>query len=185
MFMRWIQEPNNTLPKLLDHVLTTGQGELPASAWVEYWTRILTDARGLPSASRVALAIQIRPRTLAADSMGQVSARFLDSLNQQADGIGSYVLRSEHFTFLQAQDEDCIAYSRRQLHWLLANYKALKAALRVAEVWPLYLTIKGSRPLPIRLATMNGWFDLQAGQGGFANLPREDQELLAGMDPGR
>jgi hypothetical protein len=86
---------------------------------------------------------------------------------------------------LQATDEDDTAVGRRQLVWFLENYKALKAALRDGEVWPLYERIKSSHPLPIRLATVNGWFDLQAGQEGFGTLPYEDQELLAGMEPGK
>ena len=181
--MRWTEESNQAFPKWPDHVLTAEQDEPLTSAWVEYWKRILTDGYLLPSASRVALTIEIHARRHAADSMGQASARFRNSLNQQADGIGCFVLRSEHFTFLQDKDEADPVFGRRQLHWLLANYKGLKGALRGDEVWPLYQQIKSSRPLPIRLATMNGWFDLQAGQEGFANLPHEDQELLAGMDP--
>jgi hypothetical protein len=71
------------------------------------------------------------------------------------------------------------------LPWLLDHYKALKAALEGTEVWPLYERINSSQPLGIRLATVNGWFDLQAGQKDFGDLPYEDQELLAGMEPSR
>jgi hypothetical protein len=115
--------------------------------------------------------------------MGQASAKFNNSLNREAEGIGSYALRSEYFTFLQGKNEDDNAFGRRQLVWFLENYKTLKAALRDGEIWPLYERIISSHELPIRLATINGWFDLQAGDETFGTLPCQDQELLAGMEP--
>jgi hypothetical protein len=181
--MHWIEEPNKTFPERPYHVLATEQGEQLKPAWVEYWKRILTDGYGLAPASRFALAIDVYARTFEADSMGQASATFRNSLNREAEGIGSYMLRSDHFTFLQGKDEDDNVFGRRQLVWFLENYKALKAALRDGEIWPLYERINSSHTLPIRLATINGWFDLQAGQEGFGTLPYEDQELLAGMEP--
>jgi hypothetical protein len=74
-------------------------------------------------------------------------------------------------------------FRRRELVWFLDQYKTLKAALRDGQVWPLYEKIDSSYPLRVRLATINGWFDLQARQEGFGILPYEDQELLAGMEP--
>jgi hypothetical protein len=181
--MRWIDEPNQAFPKWPDHVLTTEPGEALGPAWVEYWKRILTDGYGLAASSRAVLTIDICARTFEEDATGQASARFRNSQNRQSEGIGSYVLRSEQFTFLQGKDEDSTEYGRRHLLWLLDHYQALKAALRNSEAWPLYERITRSHPLPVRLATMNGWFDLRAGQKGFGGLPSNDQELLAGMEP--
>jgi hypothetical protein len=93
------------------------------------------------------------------------------------------VLRSEHFTLLQKKDEDDTDFGRRELVWLLDNYKVLKAALRDSEVWLLYERINSSRALKIRLGTGHGWFGLEASQEGFGTLPYGDQELLAGMEP--
>ncbi len=179
--MRWIEEPNKTFPKWPEHALTTELGEPLESAWVEFWKRILTDGYSLPPASRAALAIEIYARTFEADT-GQASAKFNNSLNRQSEEVGTYALRGEYFTLLQGKDEDDTAFGRRQLVWLLNGYKGLKAALRDSEVWPLYERINSSHPLSIRLATINGWFDLQPGQEGFGTLPYEDQELLAGME---
>jgi hypothetical protein len=183
--MRWIEEPNKTFPKWPYHVLLVEESESLAPAWVEFWKRILTDGVGLPKGSRASLAIEVCPRTFEKDSTGQASAHFNNSQNRQAEGIGSYVLRSEHFTFFQAKDEDDTAFGRREIVFLLENYKALKAALRDGQVWPLFEKIDSSYPLRIRLATTNGWFDMQPRQEGFGTLPYEDQELLAGMEPSK
>jgi hypothetical protein len=152
-------------------------------AWIEYWKRILTDGYGLVPASRVELAIELSARTIEADRMGRASATFQNSLNRQSEGIGCFVLQSEQFTLLQGEDEDDADFARRELVWLLDNYKGLKAALRDGEVWSLYERINSSRALKIRLGTGHGWFGLEAGQEGFGTLPYGDQELLAGMKP--
>jgi hypothetical protein len=183
--MRWIEEPNKTFPKWPHKVLTTEQDEPLRSAWVEYWKRVLTAGYGLAPASRCRLAVEIYSRTFEADSMGATRATFYNSLNRQAEEIGTYVLRSEHFTLLQGKNEDSTAFDRRQLVWVLDHYQDLKAALREGEVWPLYERIEESHALPIRLATTNGWFDLQPRQEGFGTLPYGDQELLAGMEPSK
>src|SRR5262249_30525544 len=151
--------------------------------WVEYWKRILTEGYDLPRGSRAALAIDIYVRTFEADSMGETTAKFNTSLNRQAEEIGTFGLRSEHFTLLQKADEGETDFKRRELVWLLDHYKVLKDALRDSEVWPLYQRINASYPLRVRLATIHGWFDLQPDQERFGTLPYEDQELLAGMEP--
>jgi hypothetical protein len=181
--MRWIEEPNKTFPQWPTHVLTTDSGEPLGPAWVAYWKRILAEGLALAPASRAALAIDIYARTFEADSMGQATAKFNNSVNRQAEGIGTYALRSEHFTLLQAKGELDTDFERRQLVWFLDRYKGLKAALRDSEAWTLYETINSSYPLKIRLATINGWFDLEPTRDGFGALPYADQELLAGMEP--
>ncbi len=181
--MRWIEEPNSGSPKFPYRVLTVEQSEPMGSGWVEFWKRVLTDGYGLQAGSRAALHIDVYARTFEADSTGEASAKFQNSVNRQTEGIGTYALRSEHFTFLQGKAEDDTAFERRRLVWLLENYRALKAALRDGEVWPLYERINSSYPLRIDLATSNGWFALQAGEGGFGTLPYADQELMAGMEP--
>jgi hypothetical protein len=143
----------------------------------------LTDGYSLVPASRVELAIELGARRCEAERLGQASAIFRNSLNSQAEGIGCYLLRSEHFTLLQGKDEDDTAFERRELVWLLDNYKALKAALRDSAVWSLYENINSSRALKIRLGTANGWFGVETSQEGFGTLPYGDQELLAGMVP--
>ena len=66
------------------------------------------------------------------------------------------------------------------------NYGFASAFLVFASLPPLVLRCSGDRLRVLRsnsLATVNGWFDLQAGQKDFGDLPYEDQELLAGMEP--
>jgi hypothetical protein len=181
--MHWIEESNKTFPQWPNHVLATEPGEPLEPAWIEYWKRILAGGQALAPASRVKLAIDIYARTFEADSMGQATAKFNNSVNRQSEGIGTYFLRSEHFTLLQAKGEGDTDFERRQLVWFLDHYKDLKAALRDAEVWRLYETLNGSYPLKIRLATINGWFDLEPAGDSFGALPYADQELLAGMTP--
>jgi hypothetical protein len=176
--MRWIEERRSN--KLPDFVLTTDPGEPLGLAWVEYWKRILTDGSRVAAASRASLSIDIYARTFEADDLGQATAKFLNSLRRDGEGIGNYLLRGEHFTLFEEPGEDDTAFQRRLTAWMLDHYKQLKAALRDGEVWPLYERI--NRP-PISLATNNGWFELQAEQEKFGPLPYQDQELLAGMEP--
>jgi hypothetical protein len=180
--MHWIEEPNKSFPKWPGHVLLVEQSEPLAPGWIEYWKRILTEGSGLPRASRFSLSIEVYARTFEADSTGQTTAKFNNSVNRQADEIGVYLLRTEHLTLLQSKDEDDTTFGRRQLVWTLDHYKQLKSALRAEEVWPLYKQINSSQLLPIRVATVNGWFDLLPEKDGFGPLPLEDQELLAGME---
>jgi hypothetical protein len=180
--MKWIEERERT-SKRPNYVLTLEPAESLDLAWAELWKRILADSSGLPAASRWNLAIDIYARTFEADSTGQTTAIFNNSLNRQSEDIGTYAVRGEQFTLLQGKDEDDTAFGRRQLAWFLDQYKRLKTALGSDEVWPLYQRINGSHPLPVRLATINGWFDLQPGEPGFGALPYEDQELMAGMEP--
>ena len=181
--MRWIEEPNKSFPKWPHHVLLVEDSEPLQPAWVEYWKRILTEGFELPRGSRAALAIDIYARTFEKDSMGQTTAKFNNSVNRQAEEIGTYELRSDQFTLLQGEGEDDDDFGRRQLVWFLGHYQILKGALRDRDVWPLYQRINASFPLRLRLATINGWFDLQPDQEKFGELPYEDQELMAGMEP--
>lgn len=182
--MHWTEEPSRTSPAWPKHVLVVDRNDPLAPAWVEYWKRILTEGSPLPIASRFSLAVDIYARTFEQDSTGQCTAKFNNSLNRQADGIGTFHLRSGHFDLLQGKDEGDDVFGRRQLVWMLDHYKNLKTALQNPELWPLYEKISSSHPLKVRLATINGWFDLQPGEKGFGTLPYEDQELLAGMTPG-
>lgn len=180
--MKWIQEPGASKSHPAS-VLIVEAGEPIAPAWVEFWKRVLADGANLVPPSRFGLAIDIYARTFQADSTGEATANFRNSLNRDPDGIGKYVLRSEHFTLLQEKGEGDDAFGARQLVWFLEHYKLLKAALGEPQVWPLYQKLSGSQPLGIRLATINGWFDLHPGKKGFGALPCADQELLAGMKP--
>jgi len=182
--MRWIEEPNNNFPKWPEHVLLLDQNEPLAPAWVDYWKRILTEGNALPRGSRFKLNIEIYVRTFEEDTCS-ATAKFYNSANRQADEIGVYVLRAGHFTLLQEKGEDDTTFGRRQLVFLLEHYKGLKAALRSAEVWTLYEQINSTQPLPIKLATTNGWFEMIPDKDGFGDLPYEDQELLAGMEPSK
>lgn len=182
--MRWIEEPNKSFPKWPEHVLLIDPEEPLAPAWVEYWKRILTEGNALPRGSRFKLNIEIYVRTFEEDTCS-ATAKFYNSVNRQADEIGVYVLRGQHFTLLQGKDEDDSEFGPRQLVFLLEHYKALKSALRSAEVWPLYEQINRTQSLPIKLATINGWFEMLPDKDGFGNLPYEDQELLAGMEPSK
>jgi hypothetical protein len=180
--MRWIEEPNKRFPKSPEHVLLLDKTEPLAPAWLEYWKRILTAGNGLQRGSRFSLSIEVYARTFEADT-GSTTAKFYNSLNRQADEIGVFVIRSDpHFTILQDNGEDDTVFERRRLVWLLEQYKQLKAVLRSSEIWPLYELISSSQPLSIRLATINGWFDLAPEKDRFGDLPLEDQELLAGME---
>jgi hypothetical protein len=181
--MHWIEEPNKSFPKWPERVLLLDQTEALAPAWLVYWKQVLTDGGNLPRTSRFSLSIEVYARTFEADT-GSTTAKFYNSLNRQADEIGVYVIRSDpHFTILQGNGEDDTVFERRRLVWLLEQYKQMKAALRSSEIWPLYEWISSSQPLSIRLATINGWFDLAPEKDGFGALPLEDQELLAGMEP--
>ncbi len=181
--MRWIEEPNQSYPKWPTQVLFVDKSEALRPAWVEFWKRVLTDGQELPGGSRATLAIDIYARTFEKDSMGESTAKFNNSVNRQAEDVGSYKVRSEQFTLLQQAGEDDTAFGRRQLVWFLEHYRVLKDALRDNAVWPLYQRINESHPLGLRLATINGWFDLQPGDEKFGALPYQDQELLAGMEP--
>jgi len=180
--MKWIQEPGGPHGQPVS-VLLVEHSEPMAAGWAEYWKRILIDGARLAPASRVGLAIDIYARTFAQDSTGQATAKFRNSLHRDPEGMGHYALRSEHFTFFQEKGEDDQAFGAKELPWLLDHYKAMKASLHDADVWPLCQRLNASQPLAIRGATINGWFDLQAGREGFGTLPMADQELLAGMKP--
>ena len=181
--MRWIEEPNKTFPKWPYHVLALEPGEPLKPALVEYWKRILTEGYALAPGSRASLAVDIFVRTFEADETGCANAIFNNSLNRQAEGIGTYLLRTEHFDLLQGKDEDDQTFGRRELVWFLEQYAVFKEALRDKETWPLFERINSSYPLPIRAATVNGFFDFQAGQEGFGPLPSNDRLLLAGKEP--
>lgn len=181
--MHWTEEPNKNSPARPGNVLVVDRNEPLEPAWTEYWKRILTEGAPLPIASRFSLAVDIYARTFQEDSTGQSTAKFNNSLNRQAEGIGTFHLRSEHFDLLQEKGEDDTVFGRRQLVWMLDHYRNLKTALESSEILPLYEKICSSHPLKVRLATINGWFDLQPGEKAFGTLPYEDQELLAGMTP--
>src|SRR5262249_28428964 len=133
--MQWTEQTGSS--KRPDQVLITGPGEPLAPAWIEFWTRILSAASDLAPGSRAELAIDIYARTFEKDTTGETTARFHNSLHRQTPDAAAFLLRSEHFTLLQGAAEDDSAFARRQLVWFLDHYKALKAALRSAAVWPL------------------------------------------------
>jgi hypothetical protein len=99
--MRWIGEPNASHPKWPYHVLVTEPGEPLATAFVEYWKRILTDGGSLPPSAHSSLAIEIAARTFERDDPGYATAIFYSSLNKQSDGVGTYQLRGDYFNCIQ------------------------------------------------------------------------------------
>jgi hypothetical protein len=63
------------------------------------------------------------------------------------------------------------------------QYQALKDAVRVAEVQPLFERMNAIRPLRVDAAAAFNWFDLQIGHDSFGSLASVDQALLAGTAP--
>jgi hypothetical protein len=177
--MQWFEEPNKTFPKWPCHVLVTESSEPLRPAFVDFWKRVLTDGYRLPRGSRTRLAIEMLPRRISADKIGKVRAVFHSSLRSQSEGIGIYLLRSDVFACMQADDENDLDFEKRELVWMLGQYAALKEAVRDPQTWPLFEKINSSQPLAVDAGTGNGWFAMQLGQEGFGVLPENDQRLLA------
>jgi len=178
--MYWTEKPNKTFPKWPYQMLVTESGGPIKPALVEYWKRILTDGFSLPPASRVALSMQILSDSIAAGNTGSVQASFQKSTKSQSEGIGIFIVTSDHFNFAQGENEDRAAFDRRELEWWLEQYKLVKEAIRDPQTWPLFEKMHASRAITVQAATANGWFELRPGQEGFGPLPANDQRLLAG-----
>jgi hypothetical protein len=114
---------------------------------------------------------------------GHTSATFHPAPNKQTEGIHAYMLRSDQFVFLDIEGETPQEFDRRELTSSLQLYLTLKEALHDPLVWPLLESLNTSQPLLIRLATGNGWFDLQPNRQDFGPLPANDRLILAGKEP--
>jgi hypothetical protein len=181
--MQWTIESDQN-DRNVHQALVLQLGEPLAPAYVEYWKRILSD--GCSNAATwgwQSLSIQMCERQSDEDSPGWMEARFDNAQRRACAGAGRYFLRSDAFTCLQGGDEDNKAFDKKQIRWLLEQYRELKAAARTAGVQQLLQQINTIRPLSIDAATSYGWFDLQVGQDSFGPLPDEDQAMLAGNDP--
>src|SRR5262245_13184814 len=182
--MKWTSEVDEDDPKVMQQALVLQPGEPLATAYVEYWKRILSD--GCTNAATWAwqsLSIQICEQQSDADSQGWMETRFDNAQRRACAGASRYLLRSDAFTCLQGSDEDNKTFNKKQIRWLLEQYRELKAAARTVEVQQLLQKINAIRPLAIDAATSYGWFDLQVGQDSFGRLPDEDQAMLGGNDP--
>ena len=178
--MRWIDEADGGDAH---HALVLEAQEPLRPAFVEYWKRILADGCANPAAGWAELAIDIAERQVETDEQGHMRAVFHNGQKRAAKGLGQYLLRSDAFTCLQPKGEDNKSFNRRQIRWYLEQYKLLKEAARTEDVQPLFHKINAIRRLRIGAATAYGWFDLQIETTSFGALPREDQEMLAGLDP--
>src|SRR5262245_61902377 len=182
--MKWTSEVDEDDPELMLQALVLEPGEPLAPAYTEYWKRILSD--GCANAATWAwqsLSIQICEQQSDADSQGWMEARFDNAQRRECTGASRYFLRSDVFTCFHHKDEDNKTFNKKQIRWLLEQYRELKAAARSAEIQRLLQQINAIRPLSIDAATSYGWFDLQVGQDSFGRLPDEDQAMLAGNDP--
>jgi hypothetical protein len=179
--MEWIDEPDKNDARLMSHALVLQPNESPEAAFVAYWKRILSDGCAIAAASPWAsLSVEISARQSAEDDAGSMRAGFRDARNQRCQGVGDYVLRGEAFTCLDDPGDNVKASLRKQQRWLLAQYQALKDAVRTADVQPLFARINAIRPLQVNAAAAFNWFDLQIGEATFGRLAADDQALLAG-----
>jgi hypothetical protein len=179
--MRWTTEQDRTGPR---HVLALEPDEQLAPAFVELWKRILCD--GLAASAEVdwrSLSLDIEHREVTGDSQGSLHAVFRDGGRRHCQSVGHYYVRGDAFDLYQGGGEDNKAFNKRQIHWLLQHYGALKQAAASAEVVAAWQCIAQIRPLYVDAATAFGWFDLQIGEDSFGPLPGEDQDMLAGLDP--
>jgi hypothetical protein len=182
--MQWIKEPDENDRNLIHQVLVLQHDEPLAPALVAFWSRILSDGCANAAASGWAsLAIDICEQQNAQDSPGWMHAAFLNAQRRACAGVGHYYLRGDAFTLLQGEEEDNDTFNRRQIRWFVEQYQALKDAAQSPEVQALFRRIETIRPLPVNVATANGWFDLQVGQASFGPLPDEDEAMLSGEDP--
>jgi hypothetical protein len=179
--MRWIDEAKANNPKRVLHVLLPELGEPLASAFVEYWKRILTEGAVLPRGSRETVGFEILARD--GDDVGTATANFYNSLHQENNDAAQYILRSDDLVCIRGRDEDRRSFTRTHFVWQLKQYVALKQALHHPDVWPLFENITASGPLGVRAAGPYGWFDLQPGQKAFGALSASDQSALAGQKP--
>jgi hypothetical protein len=182
--MQWINEPDDKNRNLIHQALVLQGDESLSPAFLVLWERILSD--GLANAARsgwASLAVDICERQREQDSPGWLHAAFLDAQKRPCAGLGQYYIRAEAFTCLQAENEDNTAFEARQLRWLLEQYQVLKDVSQYRQLQPLFEQVNAVRPLCVRAATLNGWFDLQINDDSFGPLPDEDQDLLAGREP--
>lgn len=179
--MRWIDGVKASNLKRVPHVLLTEPGEPLASAFVEYWKRILTEGSVLPRGSRETVGIEILARD--GDDVGAATANFYNSLHEENNDTARYILRSDDFVCTRGNDEDLRSFRRTHFAWQLKQYVALKQALHRPDVWPLFEKITASGPLGVQAAGAYGWFDLQPGQKEFGALSASDQSALAGQKP--
>jgi hypothetical protein len=181
--MKWTEEADRSDRTLLHHALVLEPGEPLQPAFVEYWKRLLADGCASAAAGWQSLGFDIAERQVEEDDQGCMRAVFRNAQLRDCAGLGRYFLRSDAFTCLQGPDEDNSTFNKKQIRWYLEQYKLLKAAARAAELRPLFEQINRIRPLPVRVATAYGWFDLQVDQESFRRLPSEDQAMLAGDEP--
>src|SRR5262245_48105421 len=181
--MQWINEPDDRDPNLVHQALVLDAHEPLAPALVAFWSRILADGCANAGTNWMSLAIDIAERQIEDDTHGWMHAAFLNAQNRACAGVGHYYLRGDAFDLLQGDDESNDAFNRRQIRWYLDQYEALKDAAHGADVQAFFRQIEAVRPLPVRAATANGWFDLQVGEYAFGPLPAEDQAMLAGEEP--
>jgi hypothetical protein len=182
--MQWINQPDGNDQTLVHQALVLQADEPLAPALVAFWNRILSDgAANAATSGWASLSIDIYERQSEDDSQGWMHACFLNAERRACAGVGQYYLRSDAFTLLQGEDEANAEFNRREIHWLLEQYRALKEAAHSAEVQSLFGRINAIRPLPVAVATVNGWFDLQIGEDSFGPLRGEDEAMLAGDCP--
>jgi hypothetical protein len=180
----WINERDANDPDLVHQALVLDADEPLAPVFVAFWQRILAEGCANAATSDwLSLAVEIADRQAEDDSQGWMGARFLNAQRRACAGVGRYYLRSDAFDFIQGDHESNAAFNRREIVWFLAQYQALKDAAQSPEVQALFRRIETIRPLPVNVATANGWFDLQVGQASFGPLPDEDEAMLSGEDP--
>jgi hypothetical protein len=182
--MEWINEPDRTDRNLMHRALVLRPDEPVGPALMAFWQRVLSDgcANATTSAWR-SLSIDVYGRQAEQDGQGWMHAAFRNAQRRACPGVGDYFVRSDTFICMQEPGESNTTFDQKQLRWILAQYRALKDAAHAAEMQPLFRQVAAIRPLPVNVATSNGWFDLQIGQDSFGALPGEDQALLAGEEP--
>jgi hypothetical protein len=180
--MQWI---NETEGDQTHQALVLRPDEALLPAFVELRKRILSDGIATARTSDwMSLSIDIQDRQVMHDTQGCMHAVFRNGQRKHCKSPGHFVVRGDAFDFLQGRDEDNDTFNRREIRWLLEQYRLLKEAANNAEVHQLLQTIKTIRPLAVDAATAQGWLDLQVGQDSFGRLPSADQAMLADLDPG-
>jgi hypothetical protein len=182
--MEWINQLDRTDRNLMHQALVLQPDEPVGPALIAFWQRILSDGcANAATAGWRSLSIEVYGRQAEQDGQGWLRAAFRNAQRRACPDVGDYFLRSDTFTCMQEPGESNTTFDQKQLRWMLAQYRALKDAAHSAEVQPLFRQIEAIRPLPVNVATCNGWFDLQIGRSSFGVLPSEDQALLAGEEP--
>jgi hypothetical protein len=179
--MKWIDETAKLDAKQVRHVLVLQEDEPLPAAYVEFWKRLLTDARNFVAETHcMSLNFDIVEKQSEDDGTGYLQAIFRDGQQNECKGVGSYRVRGEAFTCLDLPGGPGQDFDQKQIRFLLEQYKLLKEAARSSEVETLFEVVK---PLRIQAATSNGWFDMRMGEEAFGRLPSEDEALLAGQEP--